>query len=132
MLFEVVDLLEVEGFDESEELIDGLIKIIINQSIREENRVISILNFCDRQLNPFLELFLRLNSIANSLSQLLERWGINKQKVALETGPVDIDGTLSVHLDNWNPSWVWDSHQLLFASAVKLTVDLFMFDEVFV
>jgi len=48
MSFEVADLLEVQGLNKSEELVNCLLKVIVYKSVSEQHRIICQLNFVDR------------------------------------------------------------------------------------
>ena len=106
------DLLEVQCIYEGEELILGLVKLIIDQSIREENRVVSKLDLRNGLLNSNFKLLLGLNSISNTFPKLLKRRWINEQEVTLERLFVNLHCALHVDLDNWNLACVLDPLQL--------------------
>ena len=86
----------------------------------------------DCQLNSLFEFLLGLNSISNSLSELLEGWWVNEEEVTLETRLVDVDGASGVNFNDRDPSSIIYSLEFFLASTVEVSADLAVFNEVFV
>ena len=106
-----LNLLKVQGLDESEELVFRLFQFVIYKSVGEENRVVCQLNLFDCLLDSHFEFLLSLDSVSNSLSQLLERWWIDEEEIALKSLLVDLNGSLNIDFDDWNLSIGLDSLQ---------------------
>ena len=68
VLLKVLDFLEVLRLDEGKELVDSFLKVIVNQTVGEQNRVVGLLYLCDCQLDSFLEFLLGFDPVSNSLS----------------------------------------------------------------
>lgn len=68
VLLKVLDFLEVLRLDEGKELVDSFLKVIVNQTVGEQNRVVGLLYLCDGQLDSFLEFLLGFDPVSNSLS----------------------------------------------------------------
>mmetsp|Transcript_13155 Transcript_13155/g.20455 ORF Transcript_13155/g.20455 Transcript_13155/m.20455 type:complete len:221 (+) Transcript_13155:92-754(+) len=128
----VLNLLEVEGLDQGEELIHCLLQAVVNQSISEEHRVVCQLNLSDGELNSLFEFLFSFNSVTDSLSQLLEGRRVDEQEVTLQARLVDVNGSRRIHFDDGDAAGVVDALQLLLAGAVEVAVDLAVLHEVFV
>lgn len=130
VLFEIGDLLEVERVDQSEELLDGLLEIVVDEAVGEEDRVVGGLDLRDGELNPLLELLLRLNAVSNSLPQVLKAGRIDEQEVTLDAVLINLQRALRIDLDDGNSASGADSLQLLLARAVEVAGNLFPLDKV--
>lgn len=125
----VLDFLEVERVDQRAELPDGLLQIVVDEAIREEHGVVRRLDLRNRQLDSLLELFLGLDTVADSLAQVLKARRIHKQKVSLNSVLVDLQRALDVDFNNRDLAGEADSVKLLLARAVAVACDLLPLDE---
>ena len=98
------DLLEVQGFYESEKLIFGIIDGIVDKTICEQHRVVCHFNLSDGFADADLELLLSLNSVADTATELIKARRVDKEEVAFERLTVDLNGTFSVNFDDWDLS----------------------------
>ena len=61
-LASVLDLLEVKSFNESVQLVDCLFKLVADEAVSEDHRVVGLFNLFDSLLNSDLELLFSLNT----------------------------------------------------------------------
>jgi hypothetical protein len=97
---DLLDLLEVQRFDQCEELVLGVFDGVIDEPVGEEDRVVSHLDLVDCFADADFELLLRLDSISDPAAQLLETRRVNEQEVALKRLFVDLNGALDIDLDD--------------------------------
>ena len=96
------DFLEIKCLDKGEELILSIINRIVNEFVREKNRVVCHLNLMDGLADSDFELLLCLNSVTDTSAQFFEAGWVNEQEVTLKSLPVDLDCTLDVDLKDGN------------------------------
>ena len=98
------DLLEVQGFYESEKLIFGIIDGIVDKTVGEQHRVVCHLDLSDGFADADLELLLSLNSVADAATELIKTGRIDEEEVAFKCLTVDLNGTFCVNFDDWDLS----------------------------
>ena len=96
------NFLEIKCFDKGEELILSIINRIVNEFVREKNRVVCHFNLMDGLADSDFEFLLCLNSVTDTSAQFFEAGWVNEQEVAFKSLPVDLDCTLDVDLKDGN------------------------------
>lgn len=96
------DFLEIQCFDQSEELVLSVLNRIVDELVSEKDGIVGHFNLADSLSDTHFKLLLSLDSIANSASQFFEARWINEQKVALVASLVDLQGTFDIDLDDWD------------------------------
>lgn len=110
----------------------SLVKVVVDKPICEQHRVVCVLNFLNGQIDALFEILFSLNTIANLLAQLLEVGRVNEEEICFDTLLVDFEGSGGIHLDNWNLACSVDPNQFLLACAIKVALNLLVFDEVLI
>ena len=95
-------LLEIKCLDKGEELILGIIDRIVDEFVREQNRVVCHLNLSNGLPDSDFELLFSLDSVSDAPAQLLEAGRVDEQEVAFKSLPVDLDCAIDVHLNDGN------------------------------
>ena len=113
------DLLEVQCFDQSEELVLRILDRVVDQLVSEEDRVVCHFELADGLADSHLELLLSLDSVANTASELLETRWIDEQEVAFVAASGDLQGTLDVDLQNGNLAQSFNTLKLASARAIE-------------
>lgn len=96
------DFLEVESLDEREELILSILDGIVDQTVREEHRVVGHLELTDGLTDADFEFLLRLDSVADALAQLLKARWVNEEEVAFQCLSIDLNGALNIDFNDRN------------------------------
>ena len=113
------DLLEVERFDQGEELVFGVLDRVIDELVREEDRIVRHFNLPDGLADAHLELLLRLDPVADPAAELLETRRVNEEEVALMAALVNLQSALDVDLDDGDFAAGLDALQLSPARAIE-------------
>jgi hypothetical protein len=124
------DLLEVKLLNQSEKLGNGALPVVVDESVREEYRVVGQLDLFNGVSNPNLEAGFVLNAISNALAEFLEAGRVDEAVVALHGFGVEFEGTLNIHLNHGDLLAVFDALELSVAGSVTVAVKfLLVFDE---
>ena len=124
------NFLEIKCLDKGEELILSIINRIVNEFVREKNRVVCHLNLLDGLADSDFEFLLCLNSVTDTSAQFFEAGWVNEQEVALKSLSVDLDCTLDVDLKDGNLSIGSDAVQLSKCCTIESTLrSLTVFNE---
>ena len=124
------DFLEIKCLDKGEELILSIINRIIDEFVREKDRVVCHLNLTDSLTDSDFELLLCLDSVSDTSAQFFEAGWVDEQEVALKSLPVDLNCTIDVDLNDGNLSTGFDAVQLSECCAIVSTLrSLTVFNE---
>jgi len=119
------DFLEVKGLNEGKELVFGVFEIIVDQSGREEHRIVSHLDLLDCMLDPNLEFVLSLDSVSNAATKLLKTGWVDKEEVAFKSLLVYFNGTFYIHFYDRDLARIFDSRKLGVTGSVPASFRLF-------
>ena len=124
------NFLEIKCLDKGEELILSIINRIVDEFVREKNRVVCHLNLTDGLTDSDFELLLCLDSVSDASAQFIEAGWVDEQEVALKSLPVDLDCTIDVDLNDGNLATSLDAVQLSECCAIVSTLSsLTVFNE---
>jgi len=97
-----LDFLEIKSLDQCEELVLGLLKLVVHKTVGEQDGVVGQLNLCDGFLHSNFEFLFSLDSVSDTLSQLFNRRWVDEQEVSFQCLLVHLHSTLYINLNDWN------------------------------
>jgi len=126
------DLLEVQSFEKSEELVFSEVQFVVDDAVCEKHRVVSKFDLLDCVGDADFEFHLSLDSVADAAAKLFNVWRVNEQEVAFNCLVVDVQRALHVHFKDRNHAIVLDALNFTVRRSIKGALKLFLlFDEFF-